>query len=110
MNKQGTLEILQNVQAGKISPEDALLKLRTKPFEDLGYAKLDHHRELRQGIPEIIYGAGKTPQQITGIAKAMNDNGQPLILITRLSSEAAQALKKGIPLQYHETARIGIIG
>ena len=101
---------MQNVQTGKISPEDALLKLRTKPFEDLGYAKLDHHRELRQGIPEIIYGAGKTPKQIAGIAAAMKNNGQRLILVTRLRLETAETLKKDIPLQYHETARMGIIG
>jgi len=111
MNKQKTLEILQNVQSGKITPEDALLKFRTDPFEDLGYAKLDNHRELRQGIPEIIYGAGKTAEQISGIAKAMSDNGQKLILITRLSLETAGLVKNDLSLlRYHETARIGIIG
>jgi NCAIR mutase (PurE)-related protein len=110
MNKQETLDILKNVKTGAISPEDALLKLCTAPFEDLGYAKIDHHRELRQGIPEVIYGAGKTPEQISGIAKAMLDKGQKLILITRLSNDAAEAVKKNIPLQYHEIAQIGIIG
>jgi NCAIR mutase (PurE)-related protein len=110
MNKQKILEILENVKSGKITPEDALLKIRSKPFEDLGYAKLDHHRELRQGIPEIIYGAGKTHEQISGIAKAMKDNGQNLIMITRLPQETANMIKNDLPLQYHETARIGIIG
>jgi NCAIR mutase (PurE)-related protein len=111
VNKQETLDILKKIQAGAITPEDALMKLRVKPFEDLGYAKLDHHRELRQGIPEVIYGAGKTPEQITGIAAAMIDRGQRLVLVTRLSPEAAKAVKKNIPaLQYHQTARIGIIG
>ena len=110
MKKQETLDILQKIQAGAISPEEALLKLRTEPFEDLGYAKLDHHRELRQGVPEVIYGAGKTPGQITGISSAMLEKGQRLILITRLAQDVAEAVKKSLPLQYHETARIGIIG
>jgi len=110
MSKQDTLNILRNVQAGTISPEEALLKLRTQPFEDLGYAKPDHHRELRQGIAEIIYGEGKTPEQIAGISKAMLGKGQNLILITRLSPEISEAVQKSVPLHYHEIARIGIIG
>ena len=110
MNKQKILDILHNVREGKISPEDALLKIRTDPFEDLGYAKPDHHRELRQGIPEIIYGEGKTAEQITGISNAMLQKEQHLILITRLKKETAEAVSKNISLQYHETARIGIIG
>ena len=110
MSRQGTLEILQKVKEGIISPEDALLKLRTEPFEDLGYAKVDHHRELRQGIPEVIYGAGKTAEQIAGISKALLDKGQPLILTTRLSPETAAAVQKSVPLKYYELPRIGIIG
>ena len=110
MNKQETLNLLQKIQEGVLSPEDALLKLCTEPFEDLGYAKLDHHRELRKGVPEVIYGAGKTPEQITGIAAAMLDKGQRLILITRLSGDIAEMLQKNISLRYHQTARIGIIG
>lgn len=110
MNKQETFNILKKIQAGTILPEDALLKLCTEPFEDLGYAKLDHHRELRQGVPEVIYGAGKTPEQIAGIAAAMLDKGQRTVLITRLSSDAAEAVGKSISLQYHKTARIGIVG
>jgi len=110
MNKKQTLDILKKIQEGTISPESALLKLCTEPFEDLGYAKPDHHRELRQGIPEIIYGAGKTAEQITGISSAMLDKGRQLILITRLSQETAATIEKSIPLKYHATARIGIIG
>jgi len=110
MNKAETLNILQKVQAGDMSPEDALLKFCTQPFEDLGYAKLDHHRELRQGVGEVIFGAGKTPEQIAGIAAAMLDKGQRLILITRLPPETAETVKKTLPLEYHQTARIGIIG
>jgi NCAIR mutase (PurE)-related protein len=110
MNKEETLHILQMIKAGTVSPEAALSKLCTEPFEDLGYAKLDHHRELRQGVPEVIYGDGKTPEQISGIASAMLSRGQKLILITRLSPESADALRETLPLAYHKTARVGIIG
>ena len=112
MNKQKTLEILKEIQNGLLSPEQALLKLCKEPFQDLGYAKLDHHRELRQGIAEVIYGAGKTAEQIAGISNAMIERGQKLILITRLSQEVAEEAEKNISskLNYHQIARIGIIG
>ncbi len=110
MNKTETLDILQKIKNGDISPEDALSKLCTQPFEDLGYAKLDHHRELRKGIPEVIYGTGKSQEQIKGIVKAMLAKGQNLILITRLQSKKAEILQKNLPLIYYETAQIGIIG
>ncbi|MCL2182232.1 MAG: nickel pincer cofactor biosynthesis protein LarB [Chitinispirillia bacterium] len=110
MNKQETLDILKKIQAGEVSPDDALSQMCTEPFQDLGYAKLDHHRGLRQGVPEVIYGAGKTPGQITGIAKAMVDRGQKLVLITRLARDVADVINKDIPIQYFDAARIGIIG
>jgi hypothetical protein len=110
MNKQETLDILKKVQAGAVSPEDALSKMCTEPFQDLGYAKLDHHRELRQGIAEVIYGAGKTSEQITGIVNAMVDKGQKTVLITRLSRDAVDAIGANLPLRYYDTARIGIVG
>ncbi|MCL1893704.1 MAG: nickel pincer cofactor biosynthesis protein LarB [Holophagaceae bacterium] len=110
MNKKDTLELLEKIKSGQMSPEDVLARLCTEPFEDLGYAKPDHHRELRQGIPEIIYGAGKTPEQIVGIGSAMLDKGQRLILITRLSPEVASAVSKNLCLNYHSIARIGVIG
>ena len=59
-----TRQLLENVRDGKISVEEAVLKLKVKPFEDIGYAKVDTHRTLRQGAAEVIYGAGKTPEQI----------------------------------------------
>jgi len=101
---------LKNVEAGVISPEDALLKLCTEPFENLGYARIDHHRELRRGVPEIIYGAGKTAEQIIGITASMLNKNQRLILITRLASDIAEIVQKDIPLQYNKIARVGIIG
>ena len=66
-----TRKILESVQNGSISVDEALVRLKTQPFDDLGYAKVDFHREIRQGVPEVIYGAGKTPEQIVGIMGAM---------------------------------------
>jgi len=105
-----TRELLEKLAAGKISVDDALLKLKLKPFEDIGYAKVDTHRSVRQGVAEVIYGAGKTTEQITGIAKKMLENGQKTILITRLSKESAEEIQKELPLDYKSDAHIGIIG
>ena len=89
-----TRELLEKLAGGEISVDDALLKLKLKPFEDIGYAKVDTHRSVRQGVAEVIYGAGKTTEQITGIAKKMLENGQKTILITRLSKESAEEIQK----------------
>ena len=102
--------LLEGVKTGKISVESALLALKKKPFEDLGYAKVDLHRRLRQGAAEVIYGAGKTPAQIAGIAQTMLQNGQETILITRLSPESADEVARSVPLQYFDAARCGVIG
>lgn len=82
-------KILEDVKSGDITIDDAVLKMKTEPFKDLGFAKVDLHRKLRQGIPEVIYGAGKTPDEIAKIAETLLDHGQYPILITRLSKEAA---------------------
>lgn len=103
-------ELLEAVRTGGISVDDALLQLKTKPFEDIGYAKVDLHRKLRQGTAEVIYGDGKTPEQMIGIADVMLQNGQETILITRLSAGAAQEVGRVHPLRYHEDARCGVIG
>ncbi|HIX90337.1 MAG TPA: nickel pincer cofactor biosynthesis protein LarB [Candidatus Agathobaculum pullicola] len=103
-------KLLEGVSTGSVSVDDALLKLKTKPFEDIGYAKVDMHRKLRQGVAEVIYGAGKTAEQIVGIAETMLRNGQNTILITRLAEDAAEAVKKVHPLTYYKDARCGIIG
>ena len=102
--------LLEEVRSGGISVDEALLRLKTKPFEDVGYAKIDLHREIRQGAAEVIYGAGKTPEQICGIASVMKGNGQERILITRLSPESAAAVGRVHPMEYHGDARIGILG
>ena len=105
-----TKQILEAVQNGTLSVDEAVLKLKAKPFEDIGYAKVDLHRKMRQGVSEIIYGAGKTPQQICGIIETLRSNGQEQILITRLSPEAAEAVRKTQNMEYDPTARIGWIG
>lgn len=103
-------QILEAVQSGNMSVDDALLHIKTEPFEDIGYAKVDLHRKVRQGAAEVIYGAGKTPEQIIGIAESMKRNGQTTILITRLSAEAAAVVGKAHALRYYDAARVGIIG
>ena len=103
--------ILEAVQDGSLSVDDALLELKQKPFEELGYANVDLHRKVRQGAAEVIYGAGKTPEQMIGILQVMVDNHQGPVLITRLDREAAQEIQTAFPaLVYHKAARIGILG
>ena len=105
---------LQAVRDGSLSVEDALtaleLRMRKQPFEDIGFAKIDLHRKLRQGAAEVIYGAGKTPEQIAAIVETMISRGQETVLITRLSQEAAEIVSRTCPLSYHADARAGIVG
>lgn len=103
-------QLLEGVKSGEISIDDVLLKLKTNPFEDIGYAKVDMHRKIRQGIPEVIYGEGKTGEQICGIAEVMLKNGQETILITRLSASTAEIVSRVHEMTYYTDARIGIIG
>ncbi len=102
--------LLTAVAEGSVSVDEALLKLKIKPFEDIGYAKVDMHRKLRQGAAEVIYGAEKTPAQIIGIAAAMLKAGQDTILITRISPEAAEEVSNVHHLKYYPEARCGVIG
>ena len=103
-------EILEALDRGEITVDEALLQLKTEPFSDIGYAKVDHHRKLRQGMAEVIYGAGKTPEQISGIIDVMKKNGEETILVTRLSKEAYELVAKDHELKYYEEARIGLVG
>ena len=102
--------VLEGVRDGTLSVDEALLALKKAPFEDLGYAKVDLHRALRQGAAEVIYGAGKTVPQIEGILETMRKNGQDRVLITRLSAEAAAELERRFPIRYDGTARIAVLG
>lgn len=103
-------ELLLSVQDGSVSVDDALLQLKSQPFADLGYAKVDLHRKVRQGANEVIYGAGKTAAQIVGILNTMAQNGQKNVLITRLDGEKAQAVAKNVPITYYENAKVAIAG
>lgn len=103
-------EILKAVEAGKMSAEDALLKIKDEPFEDIGYAKVDLHRKLRQGSAEVIYGESKTAAQIIGIVQALKDHGQGPILITRLDAQKAAAVSAAHELYYNEAGMIAVAG
>ena len=103
-------QLLEAVKNGETSVNDALLEIKKAPFEDIGYAKVDLHRKIRQGAAEVIYGAGKTPEQIAGIIEAMLKNGQDRILITRMSPEAAEYVAQLHPLDYRRESKVGIVG
>ena len=100
--------LLAKVANGEITPEEAELRLKMKPFEDLGFAKPDTHRALRQGTAEVIFGEGKTPEQISGIADGLLKTGQETVIITRLSEEKSKLVTT--PLTYYKEARIGVCG
>ena len=108
-------EILRAVESKEMTAEEAAEKIRLKPFDDLGYAKVDLHRKLRQGVSEVIYGAGKTAEQISGIIESLSKDGQEDILITRMDSDKSEivkksALKLGLPYTYYDKASIGLVG
>lgn len=110
-----TKELLQSVAEKKVSVDDALLELKKEPFEDLGFAKPDFHRKLRQGVGEVIYGAGKTPDQIAKISESFIKNNQSNILITRMSKEASDYVEKylealEVTYFYDEISKVGIVG
>ncbi|MEG1683820.1 MAG: 1-(5-phosphoribosyl)-5-amino-4-imidazole-carboxylate carboxylase, partial [Oscillospiraceae bacterium] len=111
MNQKQMHQLLRQVADGQLSVEAAGLQLREEPFEDLGFAKVDHHRAIRQGAGEVIYGAGKTAEQIAGIVAALQRHACATILITRLKKETAACLRDlGLVLSYHEDCGIGIVG
>lgn len=101
---------LEAVQKGQMSVEDAMLLLKKEPFSDLGFAKVDHHRKKRQGATEVIYGAGKTTEQIRGILENLREHGERTILITRLSEDQAAELSRYDGFQYFSDARCALVG
>ena len=103
-------KLLESVRNGETDVNDALLQIKMAPFEDIGFAKVDLHRKIRQGAAEVIYGAGKTPEQIAGIIEVMLSNGQKRILITRMSPEAARYVSGSYDIDYREIPKVGIIG
>ena len=110
MEQKEIRALLNSVKSGEVSVEDAVVKLKLQPFTELGFAKPDLHRGLRQGAAEVIYGAGKTPEQIRDISRSLLDGGQERVLITRMSAEAASVVSAALPLDYRALGRIGIIG
>jgi NCAIR mutase (PurE)-related protein len=99
------LKLFQQVRRGKLSPDEAVARLRHLPFEDLGFAKLDHHRSLRTGMPEVVFGQGKTPSQMAQIFARLAQHGGN-ILATRASREQFAAVKKKVrKAEYRELAR-----
>ncbi len=109
MESQHILSVLQQVQDKTLDIHDAYEQLKISPFEDLGYAKIDHHRRIRQGTPEVIYGAGKTSEQIEGILQSMLAHDSQNILITRLSQENADYLAERFALAYDKLSHLGIV-
>jgi len=93
MNRQKLESLLCSVKSGRVSVDKAMVQLKSLPFEDLGYARVDHHRSLRKGFPEVIWGEGKTVEQILSIMKELKEKGQN-ILITRLEEKKAKAIRR----------------
>lgn len=110
MQKKELELLLTKVAEGSIEPREALLQIKMEPYKDMGFAKLDTHRGIRQGACEVIYGAGKTKEQILKIAREMMKEHEKTVLITRLCEEAAGYVKEALPLHYFEQCRIGIVG
>jgi pyridinium-3,5-biscarboxylic acid mononucleotide synthase len=96
MNSQDLLKLLELVQSGKLGPANAIERLKHLPFEDLDFAKVDHHRALRQGFPEVIFGKGKTAEQIAKIVRAMltKKDSRHNILVTRADAKIFSAVKR----------------
>ncbi len=105
MNSESIRKLFEEVRAGKRSPDEAVERLRHLPFEDLGFAKVDHHRAMRAGMPEVIFGQGKTPAQLTGIfGRLAKQEGN--VLATRADEKQFAAVKKKIKkAEYCELAR-----
>ncbi|NPV26296.1 MAG: nickel pincer cofactor biosynthesis protein LarB [Firmicutes bacterium] len=109
MNTKSLRELLAGVQAGQITVDQALEQLKSWPYEDLGFAKLDHHRHLRNGFPEVIFCPGKTVEQIVSIMQRMSA-AHNNVLATRASAEVFAAVQAVIPeAEYHELARLIIV-
>ena len=106
MQERDLRKLLEDLKAGVIEVDTAIQELKDLPFKDLGFAKVDFHRELRQGHPEVVFCQGKTPEQIKEIVKVLAQRSNN-ILATRADEEAYQAVKEVLPeAQYHKLARI----
>ena len=109
MTESKIREILGLVATRKMSPDQALTRLRNLPFDDLGFARIDNHRTLRRGVPEVVFGEGKTVDQIAMIGRRMA-SAEVNLIVTRLSADKARALRRKMPrLDYRADAQIGLI-
>ena len=110
MEQKGIFELLKQVEEGKKTAQEAMSDISLEPEMLVGnYADIDLHRAVRQGMPEVIYGEGKTAEQITGILQAMEGRGIGNIMVTRLSKEKADCIRENVQLDYDEVSRIGIV-
>ncbi len=96
MNRGTLIELLNRVARGEASPAEAVERLKTLPFEDLGFARVDRHRALRRGFPEVIFGAGKRPKQIAGIFRSLAEGGSN-VMATRVGPRAARLVCEEFP-------------
>lgn len=110
MNTDTLKQLLQAVKGGGASIDDAVLALKKAPFEDIGCAKTDTHRALRQGVGEVVYGSGKTIEQLLSITRALMESGQKRVLVTRVTEEKANALISEFCAEYYSDANIALIG
>lgn len=109
MREDYLLDILSRVKSGELAPEKAVAEMKHLPYDDIGYAKIDNHREIRTGFPEVIYCEGKSIEQITGIIAKMNERGSN-ILATRLNEDMYKRLKTDSPnMEYYKEARIAYV-
>jgi pyridinium-3,5-biscarboxylic acid mononucleotide synthase len=105
MNPKQVLELLEQVRQGKVTPDQGVERLKHLPFEDLGFARVDHHRTLRQGFPEVIFGTGKTPEQVAGIVKSLLRQ-KSNILVTRSNDETFKRVHRLVPkAQFNPSAK-----
>jgi pyridinium-3,5-biscarboxylic acid mononucleotide synthase len=105
MDPQDLMTLLEAVRDGRVAPTEAADRLRHLPYEDLGFAKIDHHRALRRGFPEVVYGGGKTPAQITAIVHRIAHRGQN-VLVTRVGPDLLPPIQAAYPqAAYHDPAR-----
>ena len=106
MNVRKLEHLLKSVKSGDTSINEAMVELKSLPFEDLGFARIDHHRVLRKGFPEVVWGEGKTSEQILPIMRQLKRKGQN-ILITRLDEKKARAIQKVFSKsQYYPRSRV----
>jgi NCAIR mutase (PurE)-related protein len=108
LNSESLRKLLRQVQSGEVSPDDAVDRLRHLPFEDLGFAKVDHHRTLRVGMPEVVFGERKTPAQVAAIFEKLAQHGNN-VLATRTTREQFSAVKKIVSAAKYESAARAIV-